>query len=111
MMRMEKTKNIEYYDLTENGQKKIDKIDKYFHKFAKSFSRTLLLTLGIALLLVARLLGFIQIQTLVFQGTVLEFSWIALIILVVNMFFLYNDYQEIKTYMFHDLIKVYKKYS
>lgn len=101
----------DYDDLPAEGREEVDKIDEYFHSHAKTFSALLILTLTHGVLILLLVVGIIEGSTLDLQGYNLDTIYFLISISVINSVLMYEDYQEIRRYLFVDLKEVYDKYS
>lgn len=103
--------NTDYDDLSDNGQKEVDKIDEYFHSHAKTFSALMAFSLIHGLLFLLLLLEVMERQYLMLESYKFNMEYLVGALLMINLLFMYDNYKEIRRYLFVDLIEVYSKYN
>lgn len=101
----------DYGDLSAEGQEEVDKIDEYFHDYAKTFSALLIITVPHLSLIALQLIGLIPESTLTPQNYSLNSVHFGIGAVVINTVLMYDFYHEIRRYMFEDLKEVYSEYS
>lgn len=103
--------NRDYDDLSAEGQEEVDKIDEYFHDYAKTFSALLIITVSHLSLITLQFTGLIPESTFTPSNYSLNTVHFGFGAVVINTVLMYDSYHEIRRYMFEDLKEVYRRYS
>lgn len=104
-----KVPGYDYGKLGEDAKKEVDKIDKYFRQYARSFLGLMLVTIVEIVLVLTKVVDFVSVQ--MFLDQISYPLYLALFTIFVNVVIMYNHYSEIKTYMLKDINIVYEKYG
>jgi len=103
--------DYDFYNLKKEAQEEVDKIDKYFHSHAMSFSSLLLASVMQLISLLLQVIGVMPFKSLTIQTLAIYSHYITAIIILINILVIYDDFRQIKDYMFVNCKRVYEKYG
>lgn len=101
----------DFYNLKKEAQEEINRIDKYFHDHAASFSSLLIASMMQVPPFLFQFIEIIPPKIFTVQTLTIYSYYITVIIIAINILIMYDDFRQIKNYMFVNYRQVYKKYG